>query len=363
MSVHVPTQPVSRPSSSQARDGAQLEPAVLAVVAPQADLGVDGPPVAGGRGPALRQVGHLVGMERGVVGQERATGRVPPRVLGPAAVAVEDATCSVGPPGDERDRVGQVAISAIVAIGRVTDIHSRIGRPGRGGRVWHGSSLRGCHRSAGRGAAGSRYWSRNAVTRAGACRRNRPCNDMTSPGWAFDRPGYTPSPDNRHRRRRGNVVCMSRLSISVRLRQGGIGLRFAMLGQMAYVFAEIPASGSAGTLARTAVLAAPLGLRHRRRADVRQRRPARDHPGRPGLPRPGRWSRALVRDARAGPGRRLRADRTRRRRERRTARGPGFRRRRSRMPSRPRRSCRPSRPGRSPPARSGPRPGRCRRTS
>lgn len=31
------------------------------------------------------------------------------------------------------------------------------------------------------------------------------------------------------------------------LRQGGIGLRFAMLGQMAYVFAEIPASGSAGT--------------------------------------------------------------------------------------------------------------------
>ena len=31
------------------------------------------------------------------------------------------------------------------------------------------------------------------------------------------------------------------------LRQGGIVLRFAMLGQMAYVFAEIPASGSAGT--------------------------------------------------------------------------------------------------------------------
>ena len=31
------------------------------------------------------------------------------------------------------------------------------------------------------------------------------------------------------------------------LRHDGIGLRFAMLGQMAYVFAEIPASGSAGT--------------------------------------------------------------------------------------------------------------------
>ena len=113
------------------------------------------------------------------------------------------------------------------------------------------------------------------------------------------------------------------------LRQGGIGLRFAMLGQMAYVFAEIPASGSAGTSLEQRVLAAPLGLRHRRRADVRRRRPARDHPGRPGLPRPGRWSRALVRGTRACPGRRLRADRTRRRPERRTARGPGFRRRRS----------------------------------
>jgi quercetin dioxygenase-like cupin family protein len=31
------------------------------------------------------------------------------------------------------------------------------------------------------------------------------------------------------------------------LRQGGIVLRFAMLGQMAYVFAELPATGSAGT--------------------------------------------------------------------------------------------------------------------
>jgi quercetin dioxygenase-like cupin family protein len=31
------------------------------------------------------------------------------------------------------------------------------------------------------------------------------------------------------------------------LRQGGIVLRFAILGQMAYVFAELPASGSAGT--------------------------------------------------------------------------------------------------------------------
>jgi quercetin dioxygenase-like cupin family protein len=31
------------------------------------------------------------------------------------------------------------------------------------------------------------------------------------------------------------------------LRQGGIMLRFAMLGEMAYVFAELPASGSAGT--------------------------------------------------------------------------------------------------------------------
>ena len=31
------------------------------------------------------------------------------------------------------------------------------------------------------------------------------------------------------------------------VRQGGIALRFAMLGEMAYVLAEIPASGSAGT--------------------------------------------------------------------------------------------------------------------
>ena len=31
------------------------------------------------------------------------------------------------------------------------------------------------------------------------------------------------------------------------LRQGGMVLRFAMLGEMAYVFAELPASGSAGT--------------------------------------------------------------------------------------------------------------------
>ena len=32
------------------------------------------------------------------------------------------------------------------------------------------------------------------------------------------------------------------------LRQGGIVLRFAMLGQMAYVFAELPSSGSSGTV-------------------------------------------------------------------------------------------------------------------
>ena len=35
------------------------------------------------------------------------------------------------------------------------------------------------------------------------------------------------------------------------LRQGGLTLRFAMLGEMAYVFAELPATGSAGTSLET----------------------------------------------------------------------------------------------------------------
>jgi quercetin dioxygenase-like cupin family protein len=35
------------------------------------------------------------------------------------------------------------------------------------------------------------------------------------------------------------------------LRQGGLVLRFAMLGEMAYVFAELPATGSAGTSLET----------------------------------------------------------------------------------------------------------------
>ena len=91
------------------------------------------------------------------------------------------------------------------------------------------------------------------------------------------------------------------------LRQGGIASRFAMLGEMAYVLAEIPASGLGRDLARAAVHAAALGLRHRRRADVRPRRPARDHPGRSRLPRAGRRPRAPVRDGRAAPGRRLRS--------------------------------------------------------
>jgi quercetin dioxygenase-like cupin family protein len=62
------------------------------------------------------------------------------------------------------------------------------------------------------------------------------------------------------------------------LRQGGIVLRFAMLGEMAYVFAELPATGSSGTSLETPCTQAALGLRDRGRADVRPRRPRRTIP-------------------------------------------------------------------------------------
>ena len=113
-----------------ARDGAQREPAVLAVVAPEADPGVDGLLVRRRRGPPLGQVRYVVGVEGRIVGQPRATGRGIPGVGGPAAVAIEDAPGCVGPPGDQRDRLGQVAISAVVATRSVTNIRSGIGRAG-----------------------------------------------------------------------------------------------------------------------------------------------------------------------------------------------------------------------------------------
>ena len=53
--------------------------------------------------------------------------------------------------------------------------------------------------------------------------------------------------------------------------QGGIPIRFAMLGSMAYVLAECPARFGRD-VARATLRPRPLGLRHRRRADL--------HPGR-----------------------------------------------------------------------------------
>jgi len=44
------------------------------------------------------------------------------------------------------------------------------------------------------------------------------------------------------------------------LRQGGLTLRFAMLGEMAYVFAELPATGSAGTSLETPCTQAHWGF-------------------------------------------------------------------------------------------------------
>ena len=137
-------------------------------------------------------------------------------------------------------------------------------------------------------------------------------------GWADRRKGrYTHAPPDTYTTAsptRGNVACMSRLSILRALRHDGIGLRFAMLGQMAYVFAENHGgSGSAGTRSRAALLAAALGLRHRWRAHVRQRRPAGGDDFLPGrafhVPAGGR-DHSFDRP-RACPGRRFRADRTR----------------------------------------------------
>ena len=132
-------------------------------------------------------------------------------------------------------------ISAVVAIGRVTDIRSRIGRPGRGGRFWHGSSLRGCDRSCRTGRC--RFC---VLEQEGRYGRWRDAADATlqrhdKPGLGDStRPVYTPSPrpstSSSPRERRMHVAPVDLRA----LRQGGIGLRFAMLGQMAYVFAEIP---------------------------------------------------------------------------------------------------------------------------
>jgi quercetin dioxygenase-like cupin family protein len=44
------------------------------------------------------------------------------------------------------------------------------------------------------------------------------------------------------------------------LRQGGLALRFAMLGEMAYVFAELPATGSTGTSLETPCTKAHWGF-------------------------------------------------------------------------------------------------------
>jgi len=44
------------------------------------------------------------------------------------------------------------------------------------------------------------------------------------------------------------------------LRQGGLAIRFAMLGEMAYVFAELPATGSAGTSLETPCTQAHWGF-------------------------------------------------------------------------------------------------------
>ena len=340
-----------------------MEPAVLAVGAPQVDLGVDGPLIAGGHGPALRQVGHLIGMERGVVGQERATGRVTPRVLSPAGVGVEDATCSVGPPGDERDRVGQVAISAIVAIGRVTDIHSRIGRPGRGSRILARLLAAGCHRSAGRGAAGSRLLEQEGRYGRWRAPRNRPCNDVTSPDWYSTGPAILRAPDNRHRRRRGNVVCMSRLSISVHSARAGSVSASRCSARWPTCSPRSRPPGSAGTS-----LEQPCSRPHWGFVidgeltfvgdDRREIIPA----GRAfHVPAGGRehWFEARGPALVAG----FEPIEPDARRERRTARGPGLRRRRSGRGRDRDGACRPSRPARSPPARSGPRPGRWRRTS
>ena len=330
MSVHVPTQPVSRPSSSQARDGAQLEPAVLAVVAPQADLRrrrsadcwrprpsarTGRPPrrdgTRGRRSGACHEPGHAP--------CTRPNGRWLSRTR-PAA-SVRQAMSGIA---SARSRYPRSSRSG----------GSRTSTPGSAvlageGRIWHGSSQRGCHRSAGWALPVLGTGTGTAVTRGWRAPRNRPCNDMTSPDWAIRQAAAILRPQTI------DIVVAEGTSYACRAcrspctppgrdrsalrdaRPDGLRVR------------RDPSLGFGGHLARAAVLAAALGLRHRWRADVRQRRPARDHPGRPGLPRPGRWSRALVRGARAGPGRRLRADRTRRRRERRTARGPGFRPRRS----------------------------------
>ncbi len=72
------------------------------------------------------------------------------------------------------------------------------------------------------------------------------------------------------------------------VRQGGIVVRFAMLGSMAYVLAEIPKSGSSGTRHGATVRTPPLGLRRGRRADVRRGGPAARHSCRACVPRPGR---------------------------------------------------------------------------
>ena len=86
------------------------------------------------------------------------------------------------------------------------------------------------------------------------------------------------------------------------LRQDGTVIRFALLDSMAFVLAELPASGSARHPARSALHPSALGVRGRRRGRIRGRRPPPASAPRQRIPRAAGRSAAPVRRRRATPG-------------------------------------------------------------
>ena len=93
------------------------------------------------------------------------------------------------------------------------------------------------------------------------------------------------------------------------VRQGGIAIRFAMLGEMAYVLAEIPASGSAGTSLDAPCTQPHWGFVIAGELTFLSGTAPADHPRRSRLPRPGRWPGASFRGNRVEPHRRFPAGR------------------------------------------------------
>ena len=109
------------------------------------------------------------------------------------------------------------------------------------------------------------------------------------------------------------------------VRQDGITVGFAMLGPMAYILAEVPEHRLVRDVARATLRSRPLGLRHRRRDDLRLRAAPAGHPVGSCVPRARRRTDASVRDIRTSRARRIPAGRSGAGRQRRPAHRAGLR--------------------------------------